>query len=149
MRRLFVLAIAAMLLLAPYASVRAQSGEVGHQLCLSTARINGASSSTLLIGATGNASIRICNYAFSLASNATTSAQLVWGTGSTCGTGTTDASPVLSVGSTVTGGDGFIVSGDGSAFIDENPSRGVSNLCLVFTGSTPAANGYVRYYQGN
>jgi hypothetical protein len=108
--------------------------------------MTGLSASTQLINANGANSIRICYYNFSLGLAATTTAVLVWGTGSTCGTNTVDSSPKLAIGTTVTGGNVVLgTGGDGLGFIDENPTRGISNYCLIVSGSSPAVDGLIKY----
>ena len=101
--------------------------------------------STVLINHDGQHSIRICYYGISLALNATSSAQLVWGTGTTCGTSKVSISPLLQIGSAVTAINNVATAGNGWGFIDENPSRGVSDVCVVQTGGTSASSGTVRY----
>jgi hypothetical protein len=123
--------------------VQAQS-QLAEPTCNLTARINGASASAVLV-THGGGSIRVCAYSLDLGLNATTSAQLVWGTGSTCGTNTVDLSPILQIGSTVTGNDPVITAGDGWGFLDEAPVRALSDLCLLVTGSSPKVNGIIRY----
>lgn len=113
--------------------------------CPYVVRMTGLSASTQLINANGSNAIRICSYNFSLGLNATTSAVLVWGTGSVCGTNTVDASPKLAFGSAVTAGSISTASGGGDGFIDYQPTRGVSNYCLIVSGSSPAVDGLVTY----
>lgn len=134
----------ACLVLIPRSS-QAQSSQ-SENPCTYTVRMTGLSASTQLINANGANSIRICYYNFSLGLNATTTAVLVWGTGSTCGSGTVDSSPKLAIGTTVTGPNVVLgTGGDGYGFIDENPVRGISNYCLIVSGSSPAVDGIVKY----
>lgn len=112
--------------------------------CTLEARFSDISSSTQLISSpAGN--IRICFYTLSLGLNATTTAQFQWGTGTTCGSNTVDASAELEIGSAVTAINPTTTAGDGSGVIDESPTRGASNFCVILTGSGPAADGFVQY----
>lgn len=116
--------------------------------CNTQAQMTAVAASAVLVAHVPGLQTYVCFYAFSLGLNATTTAQLVWGTGTTCGTTQTSASPVLALGTTVTGANPFIAAGGiPSGAITVNPSRGVSDLCIVVTGSTPAVNGVVWYVQ--
>lgn len=132
----------AVLGLAP--KIAAADGPLSEPTCTLTARFTAASSGAVEIVHDGQHSIRICAYNLDLNLVTTTSAQLVWGTGSTCATNLVSMSPILSIGSAVTSANYAITAGDGWGFLDENPSRGVSDLCLVITGSA-VVSGAIRY----
>lgn len=111
--------------------------------CPLTARLNGAAANAVVIPHGGM--IRICFYSLSIGLAATTTAQLIWGSGSACGTNPVDASPLLAFGSAVTANNVAITAGNGYGFIDESPTRDVSDLCIAVTGSSPKAYGVNKY----
>jgi hypothetical protein len=111
--------------------------------CNLSVRFTAVTTSTLLIPAGGN-QIRICHYSIGVTAVANGGAQLEWGSGATCGTGTVAASPPIVNGSAVTTATPTITAGDGYGYIDENPVRGVDNLCVIIIGSG-VASGVVRY----
>lgn len=117
---------------------------ISEPTCIFTVHMTNLTASTQIITTDSVHAIRICHYSFSLAPNATTTAQMAWGTGTTCGTNTMSASPLLQVGGTPSNSV-TALGGVGYGFIDENPTRGLSNYCLLVTGSSPAVNGVVRW----
>lgn len=144
MRRLAVLCAVVLAVLCWAPTAQADS-PLSEPTCTLTARFTAASASTILVNHDGQHSIRICHYSISLALNATSSAQIVFGTGTTCGTSKVSVSPLLQIGTTVTGSNNALTAGNGWGFVDENPTRGVSDLCVVLSGATVAASGIVRY----
>lgn len=136
----FSILLAAWLALLPAAAPAQTQGNP----CNLSVRVNAAAASATVLNGNSANSIRICFYTISLNATATSTAQLVWGTGTSCGTSTVTVSGQLAQGATPVTSVGT-TGGDGSGFIDENPVRGVSNLCVIVSGSSPAVYATIRY----
>lgn len=116
--------------------------------CNTAARMTAIVANTILIPHVTGSQTVICDYVISLGLVATTTAQLVWGTGTTCGSSTVASSPKLAFGSAVTGASLVFSTGSGSnVALDVNPSRGVSDYCVIITGSA-SVDGMIWFYQG-
>jgi hypothetical protein len=121
------------------------SGATSLVQCDQTARISALSASTVLIAHATGKTTYVCSYSFSVGLVVSISAGLVWGTGSTCGSNQAVASPVLAVGLSILAGQ-LATLGGGLGAVDQSPTAGTSDYCLITTGS-PAATGVVRYAQ--
>lgn len=122
------------------------NGPTASVACDQTARMTAASASAVLVTHVAGLTTYVCSYSLNLGLVASTTAQLVWGTGTTCGTGTVSSSALLSIGTTVTGNDPIIADGSGDGAIDSSPVAGTSDLCLNITGSA-VVSGIVRFAQ--
>lgn len=121
------------------------SGPISLIQCDKTARVSGLSSSQILIAHVAGQTTYVCSYSFSVGLVVSISAGLAWGTGSACGSNQVPASPVLTVGLSIIGGQ-LASLGGGLGAVDSSPTSGTSDYCLETTGS-PAATGIVRYAQ--
>lgn len=119
------------------------SGSVSLVQCDQTARVSGQSSSSVLIAHVTGKTTYICSYTFSVGLVISISAGLAWGTGTNCGSTQVPASPVLAVGLSILGGQ-LASLGGGLGTVDQSPTAGVSDYCIITTGS-PATTGIVRY----
>jgi hypothetical protein len=136
----FSILLAAWLALLPAAAPAQTQGNP----CNLSVRVNAAAASATVLNGNSANSIRICFYTISLNATASSTAQLVWGTGTTCGTNQVTISAQLA--QPLTPANSVqIAAGDGSGFIDENPQRGISNLCLIASGSSPSIYATIRY----
>lgn len=142
MKKLFkVMAVALGLMLLPLAAHAQIVGPTGPGVCANptlprySVSITGTASSQLV---TGNAAqrIHVCDFYWSNASAGT--AQLEYGTGSTCGTGTTALTGAM------TGSLPFpVMSADGNDVL-KVPSVS-QNLCVILGGTSPSVAGFLTY----
>lgn len=114
--------------------------------CDQIARINNVgTSAAILIPHAFNKRTYICGVSLGIGAVASVSAQLLWGTGSTCGTATVSASPVLAQLLTPAGTLTYTFGGAFGA-VDQSPVSGTSDYCISPTGAA-AANGYILFAQ--
>lgn len=114
--------------------------------CDQTARITAFTASAVLIAHVAGKTTYICTYNFGMGLLATTTSGLAWGTGTNCGSSTLAASPILSLGISVTGANLFTAIGMGIGAVDSSPVVGVSDYCIIVTASA-VVNGTIRYAQ--
>ena len=102
---------------------------------------------TQLVALNATKTIYVCGSFFTVASSATTvaTAQFEYGTGASCGTGTTALTGAMGTGTATATNDGedIVIPGDYTSF-----SIPVGNaLCLVTAGTTVSVQGFVTYIQ--
>lgn len=106
--------------------------------CPNTAVINvAAAATTQLVALSGSTVIRVCSFAIT-GDTAATTATFVYGTGTNCGTGTTSITGAMRM---VDEGNIVMSSGNGSLF------RGLAANALCLTAATGAVTGFVTYAQ--
>lgn len=119
-------------------------------MCDQTARVSNTGASAISIAHVAGKAIYICGYAFSANFTASTAgvAQFEWGTGTNCGTATLAGSAQLSATATFasTGPNSQVTFGNGVGAVDQSPVLGVSDFCLVTSG-TVTVWGTVRFAQ--
>lgn len=109
-------------------------------LSKSSAVVN-ATATTQLVSLGTGVSVYVCGFSFTVAGSATATAQLEYGTGATCGTGTTVLTGAY-LGGTV---PVLIVSPAVPGMITKAASGNA--LCLVAGGATPSIQGVLTYVQ--
>lgn len=120
----------ALLWAAPAAAQILPSGPPGVPACNATFQVSqGATALTQIVSAKAGASIYVCGYVFNAGAAAGT-AQLEYGTGTNCGTGTTAMTPAFALG--VNG-----VLADRASFGSGLATPPGNALCLVTTGTGP------------
>jgi hypothetical protein len=121
--------------------VEAQS-QITDNPCPQVLRITAQTTSTQLLTGNGANAIRICTQIISLGVQANATAQLVWGTGTTCGTGTVSAAPKLVQAASPT--SSVDEEASGAPYIDYQPVRGQTNLCIIIA-SSGSVDGVLTY----
>lgn len=119
------------------------SGPSTPTACDTTARISGTTSA-VLIAHTAAKTTYVCSYAFSLDLTVSATASLKWGTGTNCGSNTAQMSPALVNAALGLLTNGQTSLGTGVGAIDQSPTAGTSDLCIVISGGGNAT-GSLRY----
>lgn len=115
-------------------------------MCDQTARLTGLAANAILIAHVAGKTTYVCGWNFNLGLTVSGSAQLVWGTGTTCGSATASSSAPLINGATAP--NGVLINSYGGAIgaVDQSPVSGTSDFCLN-VANAPNVSGSVRYAQ--
>lgn len=119
------------------------SGPATPVACDQTARIAN-SSSAVLVAHVGAKSTYVCGYTLGLDLTLSATASLKWGTGTNCGSNTAQFSAGIQNAALGLLTNGSNSEGSGIGTIDQSPTPGTSDLCIVIAGGGNAT-GSVRY----
>lgn len=113
----------------------------------SSATVNISSATTTqLVALSGTTSVYVCGYQLAAGAGTNPSIQFEYGTGASCGTGTTALTGAMATGVTVsTTVAGPVFSAGPDATVLKTPSGNA--LCLVSGGTTPNWQGFISYVQ--
>ena len=118
-------------------SARSSSGATYLTTCDSNVAVNISTATTTQVLAAASSNWRICSISLSVAGTTTPTATIEYGTGTTCGTGTTVLSGALPAGTYTYG------SGIGTIF----PALYQKEVCIVSGGTGPSIQGMINYTQ--
>jgi hypothetical protein len=106
-----------------------------------------SATTTQLVGLVSNQAIYVCGFSFDVVPSATTAdtAQLSYGTGTNCGTGTTALTGQYGAGYATTGPPILYTSGGQDMTAAKAPTGNA--LCLVSAGTTVSIQGVLTYVQ--
>lgn len=119
------------------------SGPATPVACDQTARVAN-SSSAVLVAHVAAKSTYVCGYTLGLDLTLSATASLKWGTGTNCGSNTAQFSAGIQNAALGLLTNGSNAEGSGFGTIDQSPTPGTSDLCVVISGGG-TATGSVRY----
>lgn len=107
-----------------------------------------SATTTQLVALASGQQVYVCNWNFTINSSATTAAAVAfeYGTGASCGTGTTALTGAMGTENTATGPGILLVNGPSAGTSFSTPIGNA--LCVVTTGTAVALHGQVTFVQG-